>query len=135
MQKTILIIDDEEKSTVLVGTFLEKKGYSVVCANNAKQGIKAARYRCPDLIILDMDMPKMDGLEVLKKLKNDTRTMSIPVIMLVRYGDDYSKVRAASLYSEGYISKPFELEEIENKISQLLQILGGLTEAEEVAKN
>jgi len=135
MQKTILIIDDEEKLSALVSTFLEKKGYRVVCANNGKQGIKAARYRSPDLILLDMDMPKMDGREVLKRLKSDTRTMSIPVIILVRYGDDYSKVRAASLYCEGYITKPFELEEIESKISQLLQILGGLAEAEEAAAN
>jgi DNA-binding response OmpR family regulator len=135
MQKTVLIIDDEEKPSALISTFLEKKGYCAVCANNGKQGIKAARYRSPDLILLDMDMPKMDGLAVLKRLKADPRTMSIPVIILARNGDEYSKVRAASLYSEGYITKPFDLEELESKISQLLQILGGLAEAEDAAKN
>jgi DNA-binding response OmpR family regulator len=128
MPKTILIIDDEEKPSALVSVFLEQKGYCPVCANNGKQGLKAARYRSPDLILLDMDMPRMDGLAVLKKLKDDPKTMSIPVIILVRHGDDYSKVRAASLYSEGYITKPFEPEHLESKISQLLQILSGSTE-------
>ena len=135
MHKTILVIDGSEKSSALVSMFLEKKGYGTICASNGKQGIKAARYRCPDLILLDMDMPRMDGLTVLKKLKSDTKTMSIPVIMLARCGDEYSKIRAASLYSEGYITKPFEPEELATKISQLLHILGGLAEAEELAKN
>ncbi len=129
MAKRILIIDDEEKLCALVTTFLEKKGYSAVSAKNGKQGIKAARYRIPDLILLDINMPKMDGFAVLEQLKADARTMSIPVIMLSGRGDDESKLRAASLYSEHYITKPFDLEELDGKINQMLQIVGGATKS------
>jgi DNA-binding response OmpR family regulator len=127
MKKKILIVDDEEKLSALVGTFLEKKGYSAVTAKSGKQGIRAARYRIPDLILLDINMPKMDGFAVLEQLKADPKTMSIPVIMLTGREDDESKLKAASLYSEHYITKPFDLEELDGKISQLLQIVGGAT--------
>lgn len=125
MKKRILIIDDEEKLCALVSTFLEKKGYSAVAAKGGKQGIRAARYRAPDLILLDINMPKMDGFAVLEQLKADPKTMSIPVIMLTGRGDDESKLKAASLYSEHYMTKPFDLEELDGKINQLLQIVGG----------
>ena len=127
MKRKILVIDDEEKFCTLVSTFLEKKGYAAVTAKGGKQGIRAARYRAPDLILLDINMPKMDGFAVLEKLKADPKTMSIPVIMLTGRGDDDSKLKAASLYSEHYLTKPFDLEELDGKISQLLQIVGGAT--------
>ena len=127
MKKKILVIDDEEKLCALVGTFLEKKGYSAVTAKSGKQGIRAARYRIPDLILLDINMPKMDGFAVLEQLKADPKTMSIPVIMLTGRGDDESKLKAASLYSEHYMTKPFDLEELDGKINQLLQIVVGAT--------
>jgi DNA-binding response OmpR family regulator len=129
VKKKILVIDDEEKLCALVSTFLEKKGFAAVSAKNGKQGIKAARYRAPDLILLDINMPKMDGFAVLEKLKADPKTMSIPVIMLTGRGDEDSKLKAAGLYSEHYITKPFDLEELDAKINQLLQIVGGVTKA------
>lgn len=129
MAKRILIIDDEEKLCALVSTFLEKKGYSAVSAKNGKQGIKAAHYRAPDLILLDINMPKMDGFAVLKQLKSDPKTMSIPVIMLTGREDEDSKLTASSLYSEHYITKPFDLEELDKKINQMLEIVGGATKA------
>ena len=130
MKRRILIIDDEKKLCTLVSTFLEKKGYSAVSAKNGKQGIKAARYSAPALILLDINMPKMDGFAVLEKLKADPRTMSIPVIMLTGRDDEDSKLKAAGLYSEHYITKPFDLEELDKKINQLLQILGGATKTQ-----
>jgi DNA-binding response OmpR family regulator len=129
VKKKILVIDDEEKLCALLSTFLEKKGYTAVTAKSGKQGIKAAHYRAPDLILLDINMPKMDGFAVLEKLKADPKTMSIPVIMLTGRGDEDSKLKAAGLYSEHYITKPFDLEELDAKINQLLQIVGGVTKA------
>jgi DNA-binding response OmpR family regulator len=133
VKKKILIIDDEEKLCTLVSAFLEKKGYAAVSAKNGKQGLKAARYRAPDLILLDINMPKMDGFAVLEQLKAEPKTMSIPVIMLTGREDEDAKLKASSLYSEQYITKPFDLEELDTKISQLLQMVGGVTKSQDTS--
>ncbi|MFH1875427.1 MAG: response regulator [Candidatus Omnitrophota bacterium] len=91
---------------------------------NGKEGIKIAQHRRPDLILLDINMPKMDGFAVLDKLKNSEKTVAIPVIMLTGRGDDESKVKASGLYSEYYITKPFDLEELDAKIKQIFEIRG-----------
>jgi len=116
MGKKILIIDDEEKICSVVSAFLGKKGFTAVTAHNGSEGIKAAQRLIPDLILLDINMPKMDGYAVLEKLKNHEKTIAIPVIMLSGRGDDESKIKAAGLYSAYYLTKPFDLEELASKI-------------------
>ncbi|MCM8831486.1 MAG: response regulator [Candidatus Omnitrophica bacterium] len=123
MIKKILVIDDEENICKLLDTFLGKKGYIVVTARNGKEGLKNAYKHKPDLILLDINMPKIDGFKVLEKLKNNMKTMSIPVIMLTGRGDDESKIKAAGLYSEYYITKPFDLEDLATKINEVSKIL------------
>jgi len=116
----ILVIDDEENLRSLVSTFLEKKGYTVLTAKDGKEGLKTALYHIPDLILLDISMPKMDGYAVLEKLKNNEITLSIPVVMLTGRGDDESKIKASGLYSNYYITKPFDLEALDAKMKQIL---------------
>ncbi|HTZ11436.1 MAG TPA: response regulator transcription factor [Candidatus Margulisiibacteriota bacterium] len=122
MGKKILIVDDEANICLLVSAFLEKKGFTVITANNGKEGVSAAHKFLPDLILLDINMPKMDGFAVLEKLKHSPETMPIPVIMLSGRGDNESKIKASGSYSEYYITKPFELEELESKIKLVLRI-------------
>jgi len=122
MGKKILIIDDEEKICSVVSAFLGKKGFTAITAKDGGEGIKSAKRFMPDLILLDINMPKMDGFEVLKELKNHEKTMPIPVIMLTGRGDDESKIKAAGLYSDYYLTKPFDLEELASKIGQILRI-------------
>lgn len=122
MSKKILIIDDDKNFCALVSVFLGKKGFTSATVNSGKEGIEASRQLAPDLILLDINMPKMDGFAVLEKLKNSEKTMAIPVIMLTGRGDDESKLKASSLYSQYYITKPFDLEELDAKIKQILKI-------------
>ncbi|MEM7816617.1 MAG: response regulator [Candidatus Aenigmatarchaeota archaeon] len=123
MDKKILVIDDDENICKLLNSFLLKKGYNVITTQSGKEGIRIADEQKPDLILLDIGMPKIDGFQVLKNLKNNLKTMSIPVVMLTARADEDSKIKACSLYSEYYITKPFDLEELANKIEEIFKIL------------
>ena len=122
MAKKILMIDDEPEVCAVVCEFLEKKGFRTAYVTDGKEGIKAAQGIVPDIILLDITMPKMDGFAVLEKLKKSQTTMSIPVIMLTGRGDEESKLKAARLYNEGYITKPFRMQDIESKIVKTLRL-------------
>ena len=122
MSKKILIIDDEPNICSLVSDFLGKKGFTAITAKSGKEGVSAANKFLPDLILLDINMPEMDGFAVLEKIKYSPKTMPIPVVMLSGRGDDESKIKASGLYSEYYITKPFGLEELESKIKEVLKI-------------
>lgn len=102
--KKVLIINGKKKLRTLLRTFLAKRGYSVLSAKNAKQALRVARSRCPDLILLDSNMPGQEDCEVLRKLKNDPRTMSIPVITLAGDNGGYATLGKASLYFESDIA-------------------------------
>ena len=119
--KTILIIDDEEGFCSLVKENLEMGGkYSVIHEVSGKSGLRAAESRNPDLILLDVMMDDMDGLEVLKRLKESRRTMSIPVIMLSAQSAERVKKEAASLYNEDYITKPVSMATLKARVEDLL---------------
>jgi DNA-binding response OmpR family regulator len=119
--RKILIIDDEEDLTFFVKANLELNGeYKVLVANDGKNGVKIALKYKPDLILLDIMMPNMDGFEVLKKLKESGKTLSIPVIMLSAKGDDESKTRAASGYNDDYVVKPVAIDLLKQKIDEVL---------------
>jgi DNA-binding response OmpR family regulator len=122
MSKRVLVIDDEHDIRALVCKFLSKRGFSAMPAKNGWQGLRMASRFTPDVILLDIGMPWISGFTVLKKLKSSEKTMSIPVIMLTGRVDDESKMTAASLYNECYITKPFDLEELESKIKEILKI-------------
>jgi DNA-binding response OmpR family regulator len=121
--KKILIIDDEGAFCSLIKENLEITGdYEVICATDGKGGIRAALEQRPDLILLDIMMPVMDGFKVLKILKSDEKTLSIPVIMLTAKDDDESKREAARLFDDRYIIKPVEIAVLRSTIEQVLSI-------------
>ncbi|MFO8053188.1 MAG: response regulator, partial [Candidatus Omnitrophota bacterium] len=106
-RKKILVVDDEQDLTYFLKANLEiEEQYQVDVVNKAKDAFKTAVKHKPDLIILDIIMPQVDGIEVLKKLKESKETLSIPVIMLSAKTDDETKLKAAALYDEYYITKP-----------------------------
>jgi DNA-binding response OmpR family regulator len=96
----------------------------VATAYNGKEGLKKAKLEKPDVILLDIMMPKMDGFAVLKALKKEMKTMYIPVIMLTAVGDEPSKLKAAAMYDEKYLTKPIENEALEASIKECLEIRG-----------
>lgn len=124
-KKKILIIDDEADFCKLVKRNLELIGdFEVVIAGDGKQGFNSAKKLKPDLILLDIMMPRMDGFKVLEKLKSDMSTIAVPVIMLTAKGDEASKVKASELYDEEYITKPIEAPELKTKIEEVLRRSG-----------
>lgn len=121
MKKKVLIIDDEEDLTFFVKANLELSGeYQVLIANSGKEGLKCAERYKPDIILLDIMMPHIDGFEVLKRLKKSTATLSIPVIILSAKGDEDSKIKAACSYNDDYVVKPVEVESLKAKIAEVL---------------
>lgn len=124
-KKRILIIDDEESFSRLVKRNLElTNDFEVDVAREGKEGIRLAKKIKPDLILLDILMPGMDGFSVLEKLKKGNDTITIPVVMLTAKGDEASKNKAAQLYDELYITKPIDAPELKAKIEKVLKRKG-----------
>lgn len=124
-KRKILIIDDEESFCKLVKMNLElDENFSVEMATEGKKGIELAKKFKPDAIILDIMMPKMSGFEVLEKLKKDSNTITIPVIMLSAKEDMESQVKAAQLYDELYLVKPIDAPTLKTKIEEILKRRG-----------
>ena len=119
--KKILIIDDEEEFVTFLKTNLELRGdYEIIFALEGPEGIRIAEKDKPDLILLDIAMPRMDGFEVLKRLRGSKNTKSIPVIMVTARSDDGAMMSALKLHDDGYIIKPVKIEELEEKIAEAL---------------
>lgn len=106
-QATILVIDDEPDVRTLCRVNLEWKGYKVVEASNGSDAFQRLNEGRPDLILLDLMMPQMDGWEVMRRLKEDESTASIPVILLTARADDDSQLKALDEGVLDYITKPF----------------------------
>jgi DNA-binding response OmpR family regulator len=127
MRKKILIIDDEEDFAYFIKANLELiSNYEVIVCTKGKKGLKAVARQKPDLVLLDILMPGMDGFEVLKRLKKSEKTMKIPVIMLTAKNEDESKIEAAGLFCEDYIVKPVEIRVLNSKIHKILSITAGV---------
>ncbi len=120
MPKTILVVDDEPSILRLVKATLEPKGYVVLTADSGLEGLSMAKVKHPDLILLDIMMPKMDGNEVRHKLAEDPATKDIPVAHLSAVGDFNQQLEA---YDEGaldYITKPFAPADLREHVADLL---------------
>lgn len=121
--KKILIIDDEEEFTSFMKMNLELRGdYEVNFALNGAEGVRIAENDKPDLILLDIIMPEMDGFEVLRRLRGSEKTKSIPVIMVTARSDDKAMMKSLKLHDAGYIIKPVKIEELEEKIEKALSM-------------
>lgn len=121
MSKRILVVDDEPDVVLIVKTGLEAEGYSTLAASNGADGYALAREEQPDLIILDVMMPEMDGFETLEKLKNDEATSQIPVIMLTGLSERAKIQRALVSGIAYYVVKPFEFEDLLQKVHIALE--------------
>ena len=106
-KEKVLIVDDEEDILELVRYNLNKDGYKTTCALNGEEALKKARSEAYDLIILDLMLPGIDGLEVTRKLKDDSKTRNVPVVMLTAKGEESDVVAGLELGADDYITKPF----------------------------
>jgi two-component system, OmpR family, alkaline phosphatase synthesis response regulator PhoP len=106
-KETILVVDDEEDILELVRHHLKREGYEVQCADSGEKALKAARNNPVDLIVLDLMLPGIDGLEVTRTLKNDPQTNHIPILMLSAKGEESDVVTGLELGADDYVTKPF----------------------------
>lgn len=107
-KKRILVIDDETNMVELIKFRMEAAGYEVIAAHDGQEGWEKIKTVKPDLVLLDIMMPKMDGYNVCKLAKLDKDLKDIPIIMLTAKGQDQDKMLALNVGADGYISKPFE---------------------------
>jgi two-component system cell cycle response regulator len=121
MQQRILVIDDDPVTSQVVRSWFKGGPYEILDAENGERGLDLARSRRPDLILLDLRMPGIDGLVVADELKNDPGTQAIPVLMLTACRDVETKVKAFNTGADDYITKPFEVEEVGARITSILK--------------
>ncbi|MBU4304159.1 MAG: response regulator [Candidatus Omnitrophica bacterium] len=120
-RKKIVLIDDEENFCFLVKQNLVESGrFDVEYATDPDVGIKLVKKITPDVILLDVTMPKKSGLQVLEIIKKDTNTVSIPVIMLTAVQDDKTKLKASYLFGDDYLIKPISFDVLEAKITEVI---------------
>jgi two-component system alkaline phosphatase synthesis response regulator PhoP len=120
-RQTILIIDDEPDAIIAAKKALQSEGYNVIEVYNGKTGLEAIEEKTPDLILLDVMMPDMDGFEICKKLKEDELYNHIPIIMLTAKGEVDDRVEGIETGADDYITKPFNLRELKARIRMVLR--------------
>ncbi len=117
----ILVVDDEEDIRELVQLNLAREGYGVLTCETGEQALQIAHSKLPNLIILDLMLPGIDGLEVCRKLKSDTKTSNIPIIMLTAKGEESDIVTGLELGSDDYVTKPFSGKVLVARVRRILR--------------
>lgn len=116
----ILIIEDTPGNMLLTSIMLESEGHMLFCAERARTGIEIARQEQPDLVLMDVQMPEMDGLAAVGVLKNDPQTRAIPVVALTAYVMKGDRERILAAGFDGYIEKPIEYVSFMAEIGRLV---------------
>lgn len=131
MPQTILVVDDESKLRDLIRVYLEQESYRVVEAGNGREALYVARYEKPDLIILDLMMPEMGGLEFMRQYSKEAQT---PVIMLTAKVEDTDKILGLELGADDYLTKPFNVRELLARVRAVLRRMQRPTVESEVLR-
>jgi two-component system alkaline phosphatase synthesis response regulator PhoP len=117
----ILVVDDEEHIQELIKFNLEKNGYKVLLADNGIDAIKLAKEHLPQLMLLDLMLPGMDGLDVCKEIRKDSSMANMPIIMITAKGEEIDKIIGLELGADDYITKPFSVRELVARIKAILR--------------
>jgi len=120
MKTNILVVDDEPDLLELIDTNLTAAGFNVVSAASGREALRLARELRPQLILLDVMLPELDGLEVCKLLRHDPATRSIPIVMLTARAAEIDRVLGLELGADDYITKPFSVRELVLRVKKLL---------------
>lgn len=118
MQYKILIVDDDENICELLRLYLEKDGFDTIVANDGEQAVDFASKYSPDLILLDIMLPKLDGWQVCREIRKTSET---PIIMLTAKGETFDKILGLELGADDYVSKPFDAKEVIARIKAVLR--------------
>ena len=118
---TVLIIEDEPSLVEVLSYNLEKEGFEVLTANNGRDGLERARSALPDLVILDLMLPLIDGLQVCAQLRSDPKTQNIRVLMLTARSEETDEVVGFNVGADDYVTKPFKVRPLIHRIKALLR--------------
>ncbi len=120
--KTILLVEDNEDNLIVYRTILDHVGYPVIEARDGEEGVARARADIPDLILMDVSLPKMDGWEATRRIKADEKTRQIPIIAVTAHALDDDREKATQVGCDGYLAKPVAprrvVEEVERFIGK-----------------
>lgn len=117
----ILIVDDEEHIVELLKFNLEVKGYKVLCAYDGVDGFNLAKEEKPDLVLLDLMLPGIDGIEVCRRMKSDSELKKTPVIMLTAKNLEQDKIKGLEIGADDYMTKPFSVKELMARVKAVLR--------------
>ena len=130
-KKRILVVEDEEDILALLHFNLIKAGYQVECASCGEEGLKKVSQQQPEIILLDLMLPGIDGLEICRRLRADAATQDIPVIMLTARGEEGDVVRGLEFGADDYVTKPFSIKVLLARIEAVLRRRSKLAENDE----
>lgn len=120
-RQRVLVVDDEEDILQLVEYNLEKNGFDVTCVESGEEALRSARANQPDVMVLDLMLPGLDGLEVCRSIKGEARTRDIPVLMLTAKGEEADVVKGLEMGADDYVTKPFSPKVLVARINALLR--------------
>jgi two-component system, OmpR family, alkaline phosphatase synthesis response regulator PhoP len=126
--KTILVVDDEPKIATLARDYLEHAGFTVLTADDGPSALNTVRQRHPDLVVLDLGLPGLDGLDVTRELRRDS---TIPIVMLTARDDEFDKLLGLELGADDYLTKPFSPRELVARVRAVLRRADRAPEATE----
>ena len=121
MASRVLIVEDERDIRDLVLFHLEREGFQVSSASSGEEALRQVRHASPDLVLLDLMLPAMGGLEVCRKLRQDPATVGLPIVMLTAKGDEVDRVLGLELGADDYIVKPFSPKELLARVRAVLR--------------
>jgi two-component system, OmpR family, response regulator MtrA len=125
-QARVLVADDDEDILALVTAVLERKGYEVTAVHDGAQALESVQVQSPDLVVLDIAMPELDGLEVLRRVRADADTRDLPVILLSAQAQEADLERGYATGASAYVKKPFSPRELAERVDALLPQSDGL---------
>jgi CheY-like chemotaxis protein len=118
--KIVLLVEDNEDNLVVYRTILEHVGYKVIEARDGEEGVTQARRQLPDLILMDISIPKMDGWEATQRLKADASTRGIPIIALTAHALEEDRQKAQQAGCDGYLAKPVEPRRVVQEVERFV---------------
>lgn len=118
---TVLIVEDERSLVDVLSYNLEKEGYTVLTATDGQEGLRRAQTSLPDLILLDLMLPTIDGLQICRELRSDARTRNIRIIMLTARSEEVDEIVGFTMGADDYVTKPFKVKPLIHRIKAMLR--------------
>ena len=120
-RRTVLVVDDFDDTRQLMRLWFEKMGYQIIEAENGKEAVRVAQQESPDLIIMDIEMPVLDGLRATRLIRDEEKLRDVPIIAVSAYGREQFRAKALAAGCSEYVSTPFEPDELKKLIDNLLK--------------